>query len=223
MLNISAIKKAVSLNSSAFDAVKSRIHEGNTEKDIERLILETWKNAGGKCVDRPGDIVSGERSAAIEGDATERKLSCGDTLILDLQPSIDGVFADTTRTFFVGGISEEQKKAYEAVIFALTETEKVLFPGICACEIYEAMQNALRKKGFSCPHHAGHAVGDEKLMEPEFLPEKKEKLSSGMTVAIEPGIYLDNFGIRVENNYLITENGCENLSYYPTDADYFIL
>lgn len=223
MTDINLFRERLALNSAAFDAVRESICAGQTENDVKALIRNVWDEKAGRCVPYSGDIVSGSRSAGIDGDAAGRTLQRGDALILDLQPGFDCLFCDTTRTFFIGEIPGDAKKAYDAVSYALGETEKALRAGVCACEIYERMQEALREKGFTCPHHAGHAVGEEKLMEPEFLPGRTEKLTAGMIVAIEPGIYTENFGIRIENNYLITEDGSENLFDYPLDAEYFII
>lgn len=223
MTDLKSFRGKLALNCAAFDAVRENVRGGQTENDVKKIIQSAWDEAAGRCVPFSGDIVSGERSAGIDGDATDRILRRKDALILDLQPGFDSVFCDTTRTFFIGEIPEAAKKAYDAVLYALGETEKVLTAGVCACEIYERMQSALKEKGFTCPHHAGHAVGKEKLMEPEFLPDRTEKLTAGMTVALEPGIYTESFGIRIENNYLIREDGCENLFDYPLDAEYFII
>ncbi len=223
MTDIMTFREKLALNSAAFDAVRENVREGWTENEVKALIRKVWDEKAGRCVPWSGDIVSGERSGTIDGDATDRVLRRGDALILDLQPGFDSCFADTTRTFFIGEVSEEAKIAYDAVIYALRETEKTVRTGISACEIYERMQYLLRSRGYTCPHHAGHAVGEKKLMEPEFLPDRKETLEAGMTVALEPGIYTAEFGIRVENNYLVTGDGAENLFRYPTDIEKFIL
>ena len=100
----------------------------------------------------------------------------------------------------------------------------LLRPGVPACKIYEKMQGVLAKYGYSCPHHAGHAVGPEKLLEPRLIPQCDTQLEKDMLIALEPGVYVPGcFGIRIENNYRITQTGCEELFQYPLDIEYFIL
>lgn len=217
-------QERVALNRAAFDSVRQNIKIGMTELEILSIIQDAWFQAS--CVAFPfsGDIVSGERSADVEGEPTERKLQQGETLILDLQPGFDHCYADTTRTFFVGEPSEEIRQAYSAVVDALKQMEKLLRPGVPACKIYEKMQEVLAQYGFSCPHHAGHAVGYEKMLEPRLVPQCNTKLEEDMLVALEPGVYIPGrFGIRIENNYCITQTGCDEQFRYPLDIEYFIL
>ena len=74
------------------------------------------------------------------------------------------------------------------------------------------------------PHHAGHQFGVEPVMQPQFLPEKRALLKKDMLVTLEPGLYFENrFGIRVEDNYIITETGFVNLFDYTLKIEDFIL
>ena len=217
-------QERVALNRVAFDSVRQNTKIGTTELEMLSIIQDAWLRAS--CVEFPfsGDIVSGERSANIEGEPTERKLKQGDVFILDLQPGFDHCYADTTRTFFVGEPTEEIRQAYSAVVDALKQMEKLLRPGVPACKLYEKMQEVLAQYGFLCPHHAGHAVGYEKLLEPRLIPDCDIKLEEDMLIALEPGVYIPGyFGIRIENNYRITQTECEEQFQYPLDIECFIL
>lgn len=205
------------LNRRAFDTVKRNFILGMSERDIKNQILAAWSKPE---MPFSGDIAADGR---IEGDATDYVLKRGDTLILDLQPGYGGCFADTTRTFFVGEPTTDQRDAYAAVRFALNSMEKMLSSRPKASEVYFAMQDALGKFGFSCPHHAGHALGTEKLLEPRLIPECDTPLENGMIIALEPGVYLGDWGIRLENNYLIEGNGVRELFGYSLDIQDFII
>ncbi len=213
------IKKSLELARLVYDDVKSRFCLGMSEKDIKDIILSHSDGCGFS-----GDIVAGMRSSFIEGDATDYVLKKGDCLILDLQFNEDGMWCDTTRTFFVGDVSDKAAKAYDAILNAKNAGELKLKPHARACDIYKAVKEAFGNYKELFPHHAGHLFGADTVMQPQFLPEKKQTLKTGDTVTLEPGLYFEgDFGIRVEDDYLITENGYENLFNYTTRIEDFIL
>jgi Xaa-Pro aminopeptidase len=208
----------LAMNRTAFDAVKKGYARGMSEQAIKGLLLGAWSKP---TMEFSGDICADSR---IEGDATDYIPQKGDCLILDLQPGWEDCWCDTTRTFFIGAPDEKRRKAYEAVLYALSEMEKVLATHPKACDLYFAMQTALEKYGFSCPHHAGHAVGSEKFLQPQLIAENTTPLEAGMIIALEPGVYFEGeFGIRFENNYLLTQEGIQELFQYPKDINHFIL
>lgn len=211
-------EQRLAMNRAAFDAAKAGFALGMSEQEIKQTILAAWAKPE---MEFSGDICADSR---IEGDATDYVPQKGDALILDLQPGWEGCYCDTTRTFFIGPPDEKRQKAYEAVLYALGEMEKALATHPRACDIYFAMQEALQKYGLSCPHHAGHAVGKEKFLQPQLIAENETPLTPGMIIAMEPGVYFEGeFGIRFENNYLLTEEGIQELFQYPKDINDFIL
>ena len=206
------ILKALTFNTLAYDSVKARFERGMSEMDIKEIILSACADAD----DFSGDIVGGLRTSQIEGDATDYILKDGDCLILDLQFKSEGVWSDTTRTFFIGEPSEGVKKAYDLCILAKKAGENVLKSGVSADAVYNAVRKAFSPFEGNFPHHAGHLFGLERVMQPQFLPERNEQLWVNDFVTLEPGIYFeDRFGIRVEDNYMITENGIQKLFDYP--------
>lgn len=216
---IEKIKRALEWNQVAYDAVRKGFRRGMSEKAIHELISAA-------CDGTPftGDIIGGIRSSLIEGNATDYIPKDGDTLILDLQFSYEGVWCDTTRTFFIGKPSEEQEIIYRMVCGAKEAGENVLKSGIRADEVYQAVKNALMPYEDKFPHHAGHLFGMEKLMQPQFLPDKRDVLAAGDFVTLEPGLYFENnYGIRVEDDYMVTQCGCHRLSHYTLEIADFVL
>lgn len=215
---VDAFKKRLEFNRIAFDTVKKNFSLGMSEKQIKEQILAAWDCAQ---MEFSGDVCAEGR---IEGDATDYVLKQGDTLVLDLQPGWEDCYCDTTRTFFIGAPSEEQQKAYAAVCRALRTMEQVLATHPRACDVYFAMQETLAEEGYSCPHHAGHAVGKEKFLQPQLVAKNTAQLEQGMIIAMEPGVYFDGkFGIRIENNYLLTEDGIQELFNYPLELKCFVI
>lgn len=222
--NLQGVKHCLALSRDAFDAVKREYRPGMSEADIRQLMCSAWERPEQPPITFSGDVVGGARSAAIEGEATDYVLQVGDALILDIQPGCEGSFADVTRTFFFGEPSQEQRQVYAALQDTIARLEPLLRPGTKACDIHRRMQEALAGHGYTCPHHAGHAVGPEKFLQPQFVEECTAPLEAGMVVTLEPGVYVDDrFGIRLENNYLITPDGCEELFQYPMDIPHFVI
>ena len=213
------------LNATArvYDSVVNSKLVGKNEKDLKRIILSEYRTIL-EDFSFKGDIVAGKRSSIGEGDATDYIIKKGDAIILDLLPMKDGVCSDVTRTFFVGEPTDEQREVYETVKNALLSTEKILKSSVRACDIYEYMREKLKPYENTFFHHAGHRIGIRRLLQPQFLPNKRAKLNVGDIVTLEPGIYIkDKFGVRLENDYLITENGYERLFDYPLDIENFII
>ena len=204
-----------------YDKVASGKLVGKSEKELKRHILSEYRTSL-EDFSFKGDIVAGSRSAVGEGDATDYIIKNGDAIILDLLPMKNGVCSDVTRTFFVGEPTDEQRKVYETVKNALLSTEKILKAGVKACEIYAYMKERLKPYENTFFHHAGHLIGTRRLLQPQFLPNKTAKLKVGDIVTLEPGIYIkDKFGVRLENDYLITESGYKKLLDYPLDIENF--
>lgn len=86
------------------------------------------------------------------------------------------------------------------------------------------MKNALSPCEEMFPHHAGHLFGTAHLLQPQFLPDRDGVLKTGNLVTLEPGLYPEGrFGIRLEDNYDITQNGCRNLFDYTVNIKDFVL
>ena len=198
-------------------AVKENLHIGMTEKEIAEVISSV-------CPKWEGDLISGERSADIEGGPTDRVIKSGDVVLLDLQVCADNQWSDLTRVYFMGEVSDKHKKAYSDVLSAISVGEAMLRPGTKAKEIWHKMREAIGTE-FAFAHHGGHRIGTEEIVaEPRFVPENEDCLKEGMIVTLEPAVYYPGeFGIRFENNYLITDSGFRRLCSLPTDIMEYIV
>ncbi len=210
------MRKCFEYQKKLHDTLRSELHIGIREDEIAQILNSfgaVWQ----------GDIVSGERSAAIEGTATDRVIKDGDTLIIDIQFSDCEMWSDITRTYIFGKPQEIVSELYQKTVKALKNTEKLLKDGTKCAELYDFLQKELNSE-YAFTHHAGHLIGDRPLIKPQFLPNSTESLKIGMAVTLEPGIYVpDKFGIRLENNYLITNSGFENLFDYPLSMENFTI
>lgn len=213
------------LNIKAYDRIRNEIRSGYTEKDLYNIVVQTYlSNTDGKAV-YSGDFISGIRTCKIEGSATDKLLEQGDAIIVDALCAYNGIHCDTTRTFFCGEPTEEQKTVYELLCRLLEETKALLRPGTKAGSIFDYMNQRLKQEGYEgLVHHAGHGLGYSWCEEPRFIENNETELEADMLVTLEPGLYFKNkYGIRIENNYRVTENGGIDVFGYRTNIQDFIL
>lgn len=220
-----AYAKVKDLNIKAYNRIKNEIHSGNTEKELYEKVVDTYLSNTNNKAKYTGDFISGKRTCDIEGPATDKVIEIGDTIIVDALVELDGIHCDTTRTFFCGEPSEEQRKVYTLLCDILEEAKNLLKPNVKVCEIFKFVDTKIKEAGYGgLVHHAGHSLGYEWCESPRFIAECEDVLEENMLVTLEPGLYLENkFGIRIENNYRVTENGGINVFDYTLDIKNFIL
>lgn len=199
------------------DSMRKYLQIGMTENDAKNIARSVIPTV---C----GDIISGTRTADIEGDATDRVMEKGELLLLDLQVNLEGAWSDLTRVYFMGQPSDEKVLVYNQVISALDAGEKLLKPEARACDIYHAMRKAIGTE-FAFTHHGGHRIGEQdSVAEPRFIPECGDTLKEGMIVTLEPAVYIPKkIGIRLENNYRITKDGFIRLDGLSLDINDYII
>ena len=198
-------------------AVKEKLCIGMTENQLADIITEV-------CPNWQGDLISGKRTSEIEGGPTDKVIGDGDVVLLDLQVCLDEQWSDLTRVYFVGGTDDEKTSLYKRVVDALKAGEELLFPGTRVCDIWHKMREVIGTE-YAFTHHGGHRIGKDNIVDiPRFVPECEDTLKKGMIVTLEPGVYIpQKFGIRLENNYLITEDGYRLLSGLSLDMKDYIL
>ena len=156
------------------------------------------------------DYIWGKDTLGIDGVTKNYRPKKGDTLIMDVSIGVDGVFCDVCRTFFVGEPSKKQIEIYEMVLASLRAGQKALRDGVRACDVYDAVNAVYLAKGKTLIHHAGHRIAEKPLLQPQFLPENATSVKEGSIYTVESGLYED-FGIRLENDFLITNTEAEDL------------
>ena len=213
------------LNVLAYDRIRREIHAGCTEQELYGLVKETYvANREGQVL-YTGDFLSGRRTCEIAGLATGKKIAPGDTVIVDALCAYEGVYCDTTRSYFCGEPTKEQIRAYEILCALHDEVKPLLRPGTIAGDIYNYVNRRLKEEGYGgLVHHAGHGLGYRWYEAPYFIADCYMELKEDMLVAIEPGVYLpEQYGLRLENNYRVTEKGGVDVLGYKQSIEDFIL
>jgi Xaa-Pro aminopeptidase len=218
---VERIRRAGSVNEAAYESVRRNLSDGMTELDLFSIMSEKAISNSQYQVNFIGksDLVSGNRTMNAGGPPTSRQLQSGDAVIVDLFPGIHGYYADNCRSFVVGEPTALQRTIHQTVLSALKVTETLLIPGNRASDIFHEVNEELKKIGYdySLFHHLGHGIGVQDQEAPYLIPGSSEILAEGMVVSVEPGIYIEGQGVRIENAYYIGKNGPENLTPFSAD------
>ena len=212
---IENIKKAQKIAEDAFNNILKFIKVGVTEKEIALELDFYMLSHGAEAVSFETIAVSGKNSSMPHGVPTDKKIEKGDFITMDFGAMYNGYHSDMTRTVIVGEPSEKQREVYETVLKAQKASLAVLKNGISGFDADKAARDIIDNKGYkdNFGHGTGHGVGIEIHESPNLSPYSKATLETGNVVTVEPGIYIPNeFGVRIEDMALITEDGCVNLT-----------
>lgn len=200
---------------SAFDAVRP----GVTERHVAGAIEAALRDQG---YERPAFdtiVASGPQAAWPHHRADDRVLAPGDVVVLDFGGVYDGYCSDLTRTVSVGPPTQEARRVHAAVCDAQRAAIAVVRPGIETAVIDAAAREILESRGLgeAFGHGTGHGLGLNVHEEPRISRLRTDMpsvlIETGMVFTIEPGAYLAGWGgVRIEDDVLVTETGCEVLT-----------
>jgi Xaa-Pro aminopeptidase len=197
----------------AFEVIRPGISEFEVYLEVQRAAQEA---AGCPCIVYGDFRATNATLHKAGGLPTNYRLQDGDLFILDYSVVIHGYRSDFTNTISVGSPSEKIVKQFEACRDALTAAAALLKPGVACRDLWKAASAVLESRGFGIlAHHAGHGLGMEHPEPPVLVSESDDVLVVGDVITLEPGCYIEGQGgMRYEHNYLITENGSEQLSQH---------
>ncbi len=170
------------------------------------------------------DYIIGEESKNIDGITKNYYPKINDSIIMDISVKFDEVWVDVTRTFFVKKYTSKQKEAYYMIFRSIRNGESILKNGVSGDTVYNEVNKEFILNKMNLVHHAGHLISNEPVSVPEFIENENNIVKTGDIVAIESGIYKD-FGIRLENDYLVLNDRCINLfeELMPIDIEEYVL
>jgi Xaa-Pro aminopeptidase len=219
---IESMRATAGLASEGYKAIKQRLEPGMTEIDAYLIIYEAIVTAAGTSVELNGDFACGVRAIGGGGPPMRRIIENGDLCIFDLFPIFDGYMCDLCRTFVAGQSSSEQHDTWAHVLAAHDIARRQIRPGASTRAVYEEIRTFLERhpgtKG-SFTHHAGHGVGIDGWEQPWLNAGSDQTFVEGEVIACEPGLYSEALrgGIRLEHNYLVTQDGPVPIDTFPMD------
>jgi MFS family permease len=194
---------------------------GVSEGEIERRIVQSYVEDGATGVAVKSIVGYGANATLPHYDANRAVMTEG-LVVIDIGCSVGGYASDMTRTFSVNGeYTTAQKHLIDTVIEAGDAARAQLAPGVSMRRVGAAAREVIEGAGFGpyFTHGIGHHVGLQ-VHDP-----RRDPLEPGMVITIEPGVYIPegadtdpsywNLGVRVEDTYIVTDSGWEEITDYP--------
>ncbi len=187
--------------------------------------LEVFNELQAAAVREYGEMMTGTGNdyacGAHGGHPRDRKIEAGELYILDLGPAFRGYFADNTRVTAVNRRpTDEQTQAWQQILRVFEMVEQTVKPGASCRQLFEAAHTWLNQdKRWEFQHHLGHGIGLFPHEAPHLNPNWDDAFQAGEVFAVEQGLYGGSLraGIRLENNYLVTQSGVELLTPFPLE------
>jgi Xaa-Pro aminopeptidase len=208
---LALIERAAVGTAAGFDACLAAIRPGMSEKELENLLLAVYRDQG--CEPAYDLIIgTGINGTVLHYSANNALIEDGDLVVMDCAAAFRGYASDVTRTLPAAGVfSAEQRDIYEIVLEAELAGIAAARPGATYTDIDRAARDVIERAGYGDAfiHGTSHPVGIEVH---DITPDGP--LKAGMVVTVEPGIYLPErgFGVRIEDDILVTANGNRNLT-----------
>ena len=220
---IEEIKKAIHITRLGIEELMKNSKDGLYEYQLESYFDQTIKYNGANGYAFDTIAASGKNSCCLHYSANQDIMHNGDLILFDLGSTYNYYCSDISRTFPVNGkFTPRQRQIYEIVLNGQKLMFKNMKPGITQRELNQILvkyfQVELKKIGLIKEdsevskyyfHGVSHHMGLDCHDLADYTP-----LEAGAVISNEPGLYIpeENIGIRIEDDVLITEDGCINLS-----------
>lgn len=217
-LELDAAREAISITCKGVRVGFESLEEGMTEKELMRIIRGTMMEEGGTIREGPWILSGPERykRALFCSPETDRRIRKGDLIFYDGGCYYKGYRADIQRHAIIGEPSEKEKKMFEVNLRQIEEVLENIRPGVKPSELYEVSCNIAKEAGYGDKlflGRIGHGCGLSLHEPPSIDPYWTAPLESGMRLNIEPDVLdypnFEVFGAKIEEDIIVTKDGCE--------------
>jgi Xaa-Pro aminopeptidase len=215
---IEALRRSAALTDAAFAHLLEAIRPGMTEQEAAWEIEAYMRTHGASKVAFDLIVAAGPNGALPHARAGDQAIQPGEPIVVDIGCVLDGYCSDMTRTFCLGQPSKEYLEVWEVVRKAQEAAEATIRAGMSGVEADALARAVVEQAGYGqhFGHGLGHGVGLAVHEGPRASRLSKDTLEPGMSLTIEPGIYLaGRFGVRLEDLVIIREEGIEILTNTP--------
>jgi Xaa-Pro aminopeptidase len=193
---------------------------GRREQEVALDLEIAMRRAGAERLGFETIIASGVRGSLPHGKPTDKVIAPGELVTIDFGGYVDGYHSDETVTVGVGRVPDQLRAIWDIVHEAQARGIRAVRPGVRASDVDRACRAYITDAGYGeqFGHGTGHGVGLA-IHEDPFLgvrPATDFVLEAGMTVTVEPGIYVPGLGgARLEDTLVVTRTGSEALTQFP--------
>jgi len=209
---IALMRLASQVTLAAYEAAYRAVKDGMTQPELEDLLQKAHAQLG---FNGGADVQVGEFSAFPHGSVTPQVVHEGTIVLMDGGCAVEGYQSDITRTFVLGKASDKMKSVFDIVHRAQSAALAAAKPGAECGSVDAAARKIVIDAGYGpdykyFTHRLGHGLGMDGHEWPYLVRGNPAKLRANITTSNEPGIYIrGEFGIRLEDDMHITENGAE--------------
>jgi len=213
--------KAMDATRAGHLAAMKAVRPGMGERQLRAVTENAFMAAGGTGLAYGSILGTGRNAASLHYIDVSGTVGADDLVLMDAGASVGGYACDVTRTFPASGkFTAEQRRLYDLVFEAQAAAEGNLRAGAHWEDLTEAIKVVFRKAGMidNLTHGIGHYVG----LDVHDPGDTSKPIPAGSVLTIEPGLYdqARNYGIRIEDQYLVTATGFERMSKgIPRTAD----
>jgi Xaa-Pro aminopeptidase len=205
---IERMERAIAITRAGHQAAARATVAGVSERDVQTQIEYAFNAAGGTGLAYSSIVGSGPNGAVLHWDDNSRILQDGDLVVIDAGAEYGRYASDVTRTYPVAGkFTTEQAEIYRAVYQVQEDIFAAIKPGVSMADLQHIAEESMRRNGHLANfiHRFGHFVG----LDVHDAGDFSKPLPVGAIFTVEPGIYLPerNFGVRIEDQVLVTEKG----------------
>ena len=219
---VTAFREAGRLIAEAVPPILALVRTGRREREIAAELDLTLASHGFEDRAFPTIVASGPNSALPHAHPSDRSVKAGDLVLLDFGGIYDGYCVDLSRTVCIDPVSEQASRLHVAVLEAQQAAIATVRPGKMASDVDAAARSTLARHELAeaFGHGTGHGLGLEIHEAPRVgqtgQPGTDALLRRGMVFTVEPGVYVPGVGgVRIEDDVLVTEEGCEVLTNAP--------
>jgi len=219
---IAIVRQSIHIAQRSFQSLLPMLSSKWSERAIAHELEANMRFLGAEGASFKPIVAFNAASALPHYEPANVFLPSQGTVLIDWGARFGGYASDLTRTMTIGKISDKWEHAFQSVLEAQLAAIEAIRPGAEGKEIDRIVREKLKQSGYDKEfnHGLGHGFGLEIHESPRMSPNCEHTLLPGMVITVEPGVYLSGqFGIRIEDDVLVTENGCEVLSDLPKGLD----
>ncbi|MGB5932763.1 MAG: Xaa-Pro peptidase family protein [Anaerolineae bacterium] len=212
---IEAIRKAVALADETYAYLREYIRPGLTEREVAWEAEVYMRQGGAEKIAFDLIIAGGPNGALPHATTTERALREGEPVVIDIGARVESYHSDLTRTLYLGEPDAKFQEVYALVRRAQDSALEGIRGGMKGKEADGLARQVIEEAGYGedFGHGLGHGVGLAVHEKPRATKRSEEELQPGMTLTVEPGVYITGWGgVRMEDMVVIREEGVEVLS-----------